>query len=68
MTLIWIRQAEYKIEANYYHTDTVLKFMLGNPHPHFKELFQAGKWGLRGGGGVVLWVLECVVLSADPFY
>ena len=42
VTLIWIRQAEFKIEANYYHTDTGLKFMLGNPPSPLKELFKAG--------------------------
>ena len=49
MPLIWIRQAEYKIEANYYHTVTGLKYMLGNP----PSPFQAGKWGLGGGWGDV---------------
>ena len=42
VTLIWIRQAEFKIEANYYHTDTGLKFMLGNPPSPLTELFKAG--------------------------
>ena len=50
VTLIWIRQAEYKIEANYYHTDTGLKYMLGNPHPQLKGYFRLGS---GGGGGAV---------------
>ena len=50
MTLIWIRQAEYKIEANYYHTDTGLKYMLGNPPSPLKGLFQVGKCGLGERG------------------
>ena len=53
MPLIWIRKAEYKIEANYYHTVTGLKCMLGNPPSPLTGLFQAGKWGLGGGWGAV---------------
>ena len=56
VTLIWIRHAEYKIEANYYHTDTGLKQMLGNPPSPRKGIFQAGKRGFGGEWG--LWVLE----------
>ena len=66
MTLIWIRQAEYKIEANYYHTDTGLKFMSENPPSPLKELFQAGKWGLRGGEGGAVVVRMCGVICL-PF-
>ena len=67
MTLIWIRQAEYKIFANYYHTDTGLKFMSGKPSSPLKRVISGWEVGIEGSGGV-LWVLECVVLSADPFY
>ena len=66
VTLIWIRQAEYKIEANYYHTDTGLKFMSGTPPSPLKRVISGWEVGIEGRG--VLWVLECVVLSADPFY
>ena len=67
MPLIWIRQAEYKIEANYYHTDTGLKFMSGNPPSPLKRVISGWEVGIEGRGGV-LWVLECVVFSADHFY
>ena len=64
MTLIWIRQAEYKIEANYYHTDTELKYMLGNPPSPLKGLFQAGKWGLgRGCGTVGVRIVWCYLIT-----
>ena len=50
VTLIWIRQAEYKIKANYYHTDTGLKFMLGNPPSTLKRVISGLEVGMEGRG------------------
>ena len=49
-TLIWICQAEYKIEATYYHTDTRLKFMLGNPPSTLKRVISGLEVGIEGRG------------------
>ena len=51
MTLIWTRQAEYKIEANYYHTDTGLKFISGNPLSPLKRVISGWEVGIEGRGG-----------------
>ena len=50
MPLIWIRKAEYKIEANYYHTDTGLKFMLGNHPSTLKRVISGLEVGIEGRG------------------